>query len=356
MAWDEPRSSKQEASQTSQGSERRRFLRQVVVGAAAAFARACKSSSGPAHETHVAQVPASPAQPAAQGKTRIAILNHSAMLADAITPDLAAVLATLDEGVKYIFGESDAARAWARVCGSQDVVALKVNCISGLMYSHPIVVQAITQRLQEIGVPGENIIVWDRTSGELSRAGYKIRREGVGVWCYGTDGAYDEWIQHRSVSTRLSKILSQIATVLINVPILKDHGGAGVTVAMKNHYGSISNPGAMHSSYCNPACAHINDIPAIRDKTRLVVVDATRALFRNGPGGSPDAVWLAQTLIISQNPVATDTLGMRMIDAKRAEQGMELTEPHAGYIVTAAQIGLGPNNPADMSVLETAVG
>jgi len=47
---------------------------------------------------------------------------------------------------------------------------------------------------------------------------------------------------------------------------------------------------------------------------------------------------------------------MRMIDAKRAEQGMELTEPHAGYIVTAAQIGLGPNNPADMSVLETAVG
>jgi uncharacterized protein (DUF362 family) len=277
------------------------------------------------------------------------------MLSDAYTPSAAAVLASLDEGVKHVFSETDAAKAWAKVCSPDDVVCIKVNCISQLIYSHPVVVGAIVERLQDIGVKGENIIVWDRTSGELARSGYQIRREGSGVRCYGTDGAYDEWLQHRGVSTRLSRIITQQATAMINVPILKDHGGAGITLAMKNHYGSIANPSDMHADHCNPACAYISDIPAIRDKTRLVVVDATRALFDGGPGGRPEAIWPAKTLIVSTNPVAADAIGLEILDSKRAEGGLEPVRPRAKHIATAAQIGLGPNNRGGMSVLEAEV-
>ncbi len=277
------------------------------------------------------------------------------MLADPRTPNAEAVLASLDEGIKYAFSETDAARAWARLCTPEDVVALKINCISGLMYSHPVVVGAIVQRLQDIGVPAQNIVVWDRTSGEMARCGYDISREGAGVRYYGTDGAYDEWVQHRSVATRLSKVLTQTAQVLINVPVLKDHGGAGVTLAMKNHYGSVANPGDLHGDWCNQA-AELSDVPRIRSMTRLIVADCTRALFDGGPGGRPETIWPAQALLVSTNPVAADAIGLEMLDAKRAEEGLDPLRPRAKHVATAAQIGLGPNNRADMSVLEITAG
>jgi len=49
------------------------------------------------------------------------------------------------------------------------------------------------------------------------------------------------------VNTQVSKILTQ-CDVVINVPILKHHGGAGVTMAMKNMYGVIKNPNAQHGA------------------------------------------------------------------------------------------------------------
>lgn len=286
----------------------------------------------------------------------MAVLRHSAMLADPRTPNYQAVLVTLDAAVKHVFGETDAAAAWAKVCTADDVVGIKVNCISKLISSHPVVVRAIVQRLKDLGVPEHNIIIWDRSSGELARAGYEIRREGTGVRCYGTDGAYDDWMQHRSISIRLSKILSQTITVLINVPVLKDHGGAGVTLSMKNHYGSVSNPNQLHAGHCDPGIPHLNDVPAIKDKTRLVVVDATRGLFNGGPRGRPEAIWPTQTLIVSTNPVAADAIGLEIIDAKRAQEGLPSVRPRASHVATAASIGLGPNDRAAMNVLETEVG
>ncbi|MCD6352015.1 MAG: DUF362 domain-containing protein, partial [Armatimonadetes bacterium] len=317
---------------------------------------ACKPSAGAQGDARIAQAGGATPPAPEGGKTPIAIVKHSHMLADPHTPSSQAVLDSLDTAIKYVFGEEDAAKAWAHVCGPDDTVAIKVNCISRLIFSHPVVVAAIVQRLQDLGVPAEKIIIWDRSTGELARSGYEIRREGKGVRCYGTDGAYDEWLQHRSISTRLSKILTQTATVLINVPILKDHGGAGVTLAMKNHYGSVANPGDLHANNCDPAIAHLSDVPVIRTKTRLVVLDATKGLYNGGPGGRPEAIWPAQTLIVSANPVATDAIGLEMIDAKRAEHGMGPVRPRAKHVATAAQIGLGPNNRADMSVLETTVG
>lgn len=331
---------------------RRDFLRNIGAGVAgAALLCSCKgasqaSSSAP---TRVAQAPA--VQPAPAEKVRAAIIRHSGILADESTPDPDAVLAALDAGVRHCFGTDDAPAAWRRVAGPDDVVAIKVNCISGLIYSTPEVSGAIAQRLIEVGVPPEKIIIWDRDSGELQRSRYRINRDGPGVRCYGTDGAYGDWVRHRSISVRLSRIIDE-ATVIINVPVLKNHGGAGVTLSMKNHYGSVANPGDLHANLCNPACAHLADLPAIRDKTRLIVCDATRGLCDQGPGGTPDRLWPARSLIVSTNMVAADVLGLEMIEAERARRGLVTIAPHAIHIATAASIGLGPNDRAQMDVLE----
>ncbi len=338
------------------GMDRRQFLRFAGAAAAgSALLAACRASTDTAAAGQAARAAGAVVSQAAAGKVKAAVVHHSHMMADERTPRREAVLAALDAAVKHVFGETDAAKAWAKVAASDDVVAIKVNCISGLIYSHPVVAMAIAQRLMDVGVKAENIIIWDRSNGELARAGYTINVDGPGVRCYGTP-SYDNWIRHRSVNTRLSKIITQTASAIINLAVLKDHGGAGVTLTMKNHYGSISNPGALHANNCDPAIPDLNDIPAIKNKTRLCVIDATRGVYRGGPRGRPDAIWAEQALIVSANPVAADALGLEMLNNKRQQVGLGSLTQKAHHIATAAQIGLGPNDRAQMDVLETAVG
>lgn len=332
---------------------RRDFLRNLGAGlAGAALLGSCKGASQASSPKPARIAQAAVTQPAPGGKVRAAVIRHSGMLADEATPSQPAVLAALDAGVCHCFGVDDPLAAWRQVAGPDDLVAIKVNCISGLIYSTPEVAKSIAQRLIEAGVPAERIVIWDRDSGELSRSRYTINRDGPGVRCYGTDGAYGEWIKHRSISVRLSRIIEE-ATVIINLPILKHHGGAGVTLSMKNHYGSVANPGDLHANLCNPACAHLADVPAIRDKTKLIVCDATRGLCDQGPGGTPDKLWPAKSLIVSTNMVAADALGLEMIEAERARRGLPSIATHAAHIATAAEIGLGPNDRSQMDVLET---
>jgi len=54
--------------------------------------------------------------------------------------------------------------------------------------------------------------------------------------------------------------------------VLKDHGTAGVTLSMKNHYGSVDNPGSLHGGQCDPYIPELNNVPDIKDKTRLIVL------------------------------------------------------------------------------------
>ena len=53
------------------------------------------------------------------------------------------------------------------------------------------------------------------------------------------------------------------------MPLLKDHDGAGVSIALKNMYGVIHNPNKYHPNGCNPYVADVNMLPDIRTKMRL---------------------------------------------------------------------------------------
>ena len=79
-------------------------------------------------------------------------------------------------------------------------------------------------------------------------------------------------VSYGSVTTRLAKILTR-SDVVINMPVLKNHNIVGVTMAMKNMYGVINNPSAMHGTACNPYIADLNMIPQIRQRVRFVVGD-----------------------------------------------------------------------------------
>jgi uncharacterized protein (DUF362 family) len=218
---------------------------------------------------------------------------------------------------------------------------------------------AICERLQEAGVKPGDIVVWDRDSNELERAGFRIETGNDRVRCFGTDrvGYEQELSAWGSVGSCLSKILAQYCNVLINVPVLKDHDGAGVTIALKNMYGVIHNPNKYHPNGCNPYVADLNMLPEIRNKMRLTICDATTAMYEGGPGYKPEHSWNANTLLVSTDPVALDHTGWQMIERKRAEKGLKTLkaeERAPSYITTAADAEhrLGTNDPKKISLVE----
>jgi uncharacterized protein (DUF362 family) len=117
--------------------------------------------------------------------------------------------------------------------------------------------------------------------------------------------------------------------VFINVPVLKSHGGAKLTMAMKNLMGVVWDRRFWHRNGLHQCIA---DFATYR-KPDLNVIDAYHVMKQNGPRGVSTAdVVNMQSQIIALDMVAADTAGARLF-------GMEPVEiPH---IAMAEELGVG---------------
>jgi uncharacterized protein (DUF362 family) len=330
------------------GSSRRVFLKQWFTGAAVLRAGGAMELLAPAQ------------QAALPTKSKVVIARDELLRGTGSTVDSRRMLALLDRSLQTLFDRDHASEAWGRLVRPGDKVGVKVNALGGRGLSSNLqLVEAICERLQQAGIKAGDIVVWDHDTDELERAGFRIAMGGSGVQCFGTDRVdYEqELVTHGSVGSRLSRILTQRSNVLINVPVMKDHDGAGVTIAMKNMYGVIHNPNKYHPNGCNPYIADLNMLPEIRSRMRLTICDATTAQYEGGPGYKPEYSWKQNALLVSQDPVALDYTGWQTIERKRAEKGLKTLEaegraPH--YIATAADAEhrLGTNDPGRITVAE----
>ncbi len=336
------------------GVSRREFLKQLGwLGLSGStffgYAQAARQSE---------QIKNASAQPA----SRIVIVQKPGVVRAATEERYASVQRMLDTAMVRLTGAANTQQAWRSLFTSDDIVGIKLNCLAGkALSSRPEVIQAITTRLREIGIPGRHIILWERSNRELNAAGYPINRDGNDIRCYGTDdkrAGYGKQVIAGSVISRLSKIVTNHCTALINVPILKDHNIAGVTASMKNWYGAIHNPNKYHSNHGDPFIADLSTIPMIRNKMRLIVCDALRALYEGGPSYHPGGVWAYNGLLVGTDPVALDQTAGLIIEERRREAGIPSLEA-AGrpprYIATATQRGLGTNDPARMEVVKIGI-
>lgn len=263
----------------------------------------------------------------------------------------------LDGCLRRVTGAKTTEAAWKALFKPKDKVSIKVNCIAGRNLStRPEVVGAVVNGLRSAGLPDENIVVWDRTTRELTNAGYTIRKDGPGYRCYGTDqgGGYVSVPKNGSFDCKLSKILAD-CDKLINMPILKDHGSSGVTIAHKNHYGSVDKPGRLHGSNCDPYLTDLNAAPEIKNKTSLIVVDCIYCCFDGGPGYRPGKQWYEKAILASTDPVAIDRVGAQMIDDERKRRGLK-TLPESGkpykHIFTSGERGLGESDLNRIKILD----
>jgi uncharacterized protein (DUF362 family) len=263
------------------------------------------------------------------------------------------VLAMVDRAVGTVADITDPLDAWRKIVAgdnpsriSRARVAVKVNTLSGKrMRTHPELAMVVAHRLLDAGVPEGNVLVWDRSSDEMKYAGYYIEKSGP-VKVYGTDevGYSNQLTSHHSIGSFLSKIVTEWATDIISIPVLKDHGIVGVTLGMKNFFGALHNPNKYHPNVGDPYVADANDIPVIRDKLRLVLIDAFEAQYQGGPPYQRQWAWQECSVIASTDPVAVDRVGWSIIEDQRREHSLptlreDYREPK--YIYSAAKLGLG---------------
>lgn len=324
---------------------RREFLKQAATGAV------LMSSGG--------RMAAVLGESAHQGTSKVVVARDPSLHSASAQPDEQKVLDLLDRAIASYTGHAKPIAAWKSLVPVDKVIGLKVNGLGSKgIATHPALIMAVAERLQQAGVKPGNILVWDQNRPFLEACGMTINQDPSRIRCYPSDAAGfdDEESTWGVARIRLTKIISQECAFVINMPILKDHQMAGVTFALKNMYGVVDKPFTLHANHCNPAVADLNCIPAIRDKVRLTIGDAISSVYDGGPGFHPERLWYPNALIVGQDRVAMDTVAWQILEQQRAQAGLPTFEA-AGrgprYIAVAADPAhaLGTNDPARIHVM-----
>ena len=258
----------------------------------------------------------------------------------------------LDGLIVQLTGLSPANKAWRAIFDPSERIALKVNTILGsITGTHVPLVLAVADRLQASGIPAENIVIYDRNTYELQIAGYPLNDKNTGVQCLATNDLYTGDWKVVNTSVKLSQVLMD-CNALINIPILKQHGMAGVSFAMKNHYGTIDKPSRFHAGEnIQRGIPEINALPPIKERSRLIIGDALQIVL----GNSWTAAEKANTITMSFDPVAHDTIGLEMFKEIIKAKGRS-TKPYEDlanpWLANAAQLGLGTNDLNHIELIE----
>lgn len=254
-------------------------------------------------------------------------------------------------GLKTIAGESKIARA-VRTFIPSGAVGMKVNCLTRNLNSTPVALtDGLTKILANAGTDKNNIIIWERTSRELELAGYDLNASSFGQRCLGTDtngfGYSRDFYSSGEVDSLVSRVLIDLIDYNINLPILKEHSIAGLSACLKNMYGTINNPNKYHDNNCDPYAADISNLEPIKLKNQLSIIDAIRVQYNGGPGYDNRYLAYYNGLIISDDPVAADTIGLEIIEHFRKINKLPTLEKSGRpvkYLRSAEQRGLGVAN------------
>ncbi len=358
----------QEAAQHRYALDRRQFLTRLATGvggiggALGALPAFAQLSSGQLQPDTTTTTPLTPV---------VEAVSENVWDGDQLDEDTVSEL--IDQAMMKFTGRASAKEAWRDIVLPDDIVGIKINPLGGPELStHPIIVDKIVEGLYGAGVLKKQIIIWDRFESHLLNAGYPIKQDEGEVQTIASDTegiGYDDEVfyesekdsvnrrENESTRSRYSQIVTQQVDVLINVPVLKHHGMAGVSGCLKNlAFGSVDNTRRFHAKpiYCNPAIAEILEHKVLKDKLALNIVDGLVASFDRGPTYHAESTWKYGSLFVSTDPVILDVLVLQTINQKREEIGLDSMSKLANHINTASVLGLGTNtlDQADLQRVE----
>ena len=135
----------------------------------------------------------------------------------------------------------------------------------------------------------------------------------------------------------------------INVPILKNHGGARMTISMKNFMGIVWDRRYMHANdlqQCIADCSTYDKMPVLN------IVDAYRIMTQNGPKGkSPEDVQMPKALFASTDIVAVDAAAVRFF-----AQFRDMKVEEVSHIGLAEKMRIGTSDLSKLKVERIRLG
>jgi len=186
--------------------------------------------------------------------------------------------------------------------------------------TNPELVSALVKKCLAAGA--QKVTVFDHTCDDPLKC-YKssgieaaVKAAG-GIVMPGNDEQYykKEIDLPQGVTLKKAKIHDAIAEadVWFNVPVLKHHGGAKLSCAMKNYMGIVWDRRIFHQSDLQQCIA---DVCTWSKKPVLNIVDAYRVMYRNGPQGvsASDTSSDGKSLIASANIVAVDAAALKFFN------------------------------------------
>ena len=294
-----------------------------------------------------------------------------------------AVDAMVDRGIRELTRRSTIVEAWRLIMASYQTgqrIAIKVNCNGNLSHTvaDPVIdvtvepILAILRGLTSIGIQQTCIDVYDASRFIHTRYIDRIRAVYPDVRMvsndnvlFGQTGDPDEWVRFSRAEVNpncgeypyaqvyIADVLIR-AQHLINLCILKAHG-TGVTGAFKNHFGTISSPGCMHSHCSYDSNNPIVDIYMNRhilDKTRLIISDGlfgswSHLIYDGGlvhpwntfGNGAPNSMFF------SLDPVALDSIMYDYIYSETNTRGIYLEDAHFLHDAAARNLGTHEHRP-----------
>lgn len=203
----------------------------------------------------------------------VTIVRHKSVMDANNTVNSDVLKVMLDETLTKFTGKITAKEAWLSLVTPDDTIGLVPT--SHLNPTHQEVVDAVKISLIEAGIPEGKIV--------------------------GAQGGPDK---------------PKACTALIGLPALKAHWLTGIGTVMKLYILYSGNPRNYHDEN-NAKLGEIWNYSFVKGKTKLVLVDALRPLCDKGPQPDPRYKWPYNGLIAGTDPVAVETVCLRIIMEKR---------------------------------------
>ena len=252
-----------------------------------------------------------------QAAVKVVMVRNQHLFAKGDEPDAGIAKQMLDQAVCSLTGKKQPDAAWKSILKKKDILGIKSNEWNRLP-TPAVLEQALKERAMNVGVKEENISIQDRTV--------------------------------------LSDPVFQKSTALINIRPMRTHAWSGVGSLIKNYIPFSTALESFHPDSC-ASLATLFDFPEVKGKSRLhILVMFTPQFHHLAPHHfSEEYVWKYNGLLVGFDPVAVDSVGLRIIEAKRNEYFKEnrpLNPPAKHIALADTQYHLGTADPAKINLVK----
>lgn len=250
-------------------------------------------------------------------KSTVVLIRNKDLFDNSGNLDAKVCESMLNEAVCKLTKKKKPEDAWKTIIKPSDIVGIKTNAWNGLP-TPDIMNNILKESVLKIGVPEDKVSVDDRG----------VKKNPV----------------------------FQNSTALINIRPMRTHAWSGVGSLIKNYIMFAEKPSDYHEDSCS-VLGSLQELPMVKGKTRLhVLVMFTPQFHHIAPSTfTEEYSWKYNGLLVGFDPVAVDTTGLKIIEAKRRDYFKEdkpLNPPAKHILVADTRYHLGTSDASKIELIK----